>query len=54
MVSNGNVMLDGLMFDPLIVYPFAVTVVFVRAKASVLPHTSDVVVMHGVIKGDVF
>ena len=29
-------------------------VVFVREKASVLPHISDEVVMHVVVKGKVF
>ena len=46
--------LYGLMFHDLFFYPFAVTVGCVRAKASVLPHISDEVVMNVVVKGDVF
>ena len=46
--------LDGLMFDNLLFYPFVVTVKFVRAKDSVLPCIFDDVVIHEVVKGDVF
>ena len=44
--------LDGIMFDNLFFYPFVV--VFMRAKVSICPHISDVVVTNEVVKGDVF
>ena len=46
--------LDGLMFDHVRSFLFAITVGCVRAKASVCPHISDDVVMHVVVKGGVF
>ena len=46
--------LDGLVFDNSFFSPFLVTVGFVRAKVSVLPHISDDVVMHEVVKWGVF
>ena len=46
--------LDGLMFDTSLFSSFSVMVVFVRAKASVRPQISDVVVIHVVVKGGVF
>ena len=47
-------MLDGLMFDNYLFYPFAVMVGFLRAKASVFPRIFDDAVMHEVVKGCVF
>ena len=44
--------LNELMFDDLIFSPFVV--VFVRSKAYVRPHISDVVIMYVLVKGDVF
>ena len=46
--------LDGLIFDNEFFYPFTATVGFLRAKVSVRPHILDVVVMHVLVKGDVF
>ena len=46
--------LDGIMFDTLLFSSFSVIVEFVRAKASVRPQISDVVVIHVVVKGGVF
>ena len=46
--------LDGLMFYHVIHLPFTDTFRCVREKVSVLPHTSDDVVMHVVDKRDVF
>ena len=46
--------LDGLMFDHSLFFPFAVTVGFIRAKASVRPHISGVIIIHLLVKGDVF
>ena len=54
LVSNGHVTSDGLMFDYLLFSPFAVTILFVRAKASIHPRMMDDAVMHVVAKGDVF
>ena len=45
-------MSDRIMFDNLFFSPFVVG--FVRAKASISPHISDVVVMHVVVKVGVF
>ena len=42
------------MFDHLRFSPFAITVGSVRAKASVRPCISDDVVIHEVVKGDIF
>ena len=44
--------LDGLIFDHSTFSPFVVE--FLRAKASVRPHISDVVLMHELVKGNVF
>ena len=45
--------LDRLMFDNLF-YPFTVTVRCVRSKVSVWPRIFDDIVMHEVVKGDIF
>ena len=45
LLLNGHVELDELMFDHLIFSPFAVMVVFVRAKVSDLPRIFDDVVI---------
>ena len=44
--------LDRLTFDNLIFSPFVVG--FVREKASVRPRIKDVVIMHVLVKGDIF
>ena len=46
--------LYGIMFDHVSSLLLTVTVGCVRAKASVCPHISDDVVMHVVVKGEVF
>ena len=46
--------LDGLMFDNFFFPPFSVTVGFLSAKAYVRPRAFDDVVMHEVVKGDLF
>ena len=47
-------MLYGLMFDYVSSFLFAVTVGYVRAKASVCPRISYDVVMRVVVKGKLF
>ena len=42
------------MFDNLRFYPFVATVICVRAKVSVRPLILDDVVMHVVVKGEIF
>ena len=42
------------MFDNFYFSPFTVTVGFVRYKASVCPRILDDIVMHVLVKGDVF
>ena len=54
LVSNVHVMLDGIMFDYLFFYPFAVTVGFLRNKVCICTHIFDDVTMYEVVKGDVF
>ena len=54
MVSNGHIVLDGLVFDCVRTIPFMVTVGCVRDKASVCPHVYDDIVMHVIVRGDVF
>ena len=44
--------LDGIMFDHSIFSPFVVG--FVRAEAFFRPHISDMVVMHVLVKGEIF
>ena len=46
--------LDGLMFDNSLFYPFVVTFGFLISKALVRPHIFYDVVMHEVVKGEVF
>ena len=46
--------LDRLMFHNFSLYPFVVTVGFVRDQASVPPHMTDAAVMHVVFKGYIF
>ena len=46
--------LDGIMFDKFFFSPFVIRVAFVMAKASVHPNMIDNVIMHEVVKGDVF
>ena len=46
--------LDGLMFDHVRSFPLAVTVVCVRAKASVRPCIPYNVIMFVVVEGNVF
>ena len=46
--------LDGIMFDYVRFYPFAVMVGCVRFKLSVRPRILDEVVMNVVVKGGVF
>ena len=46
--------LDGLMFDHVRSFLFAVMVQCVRSKASVCPRISGDVVMHVVVEGGVF
>ena len=47
-------MLYGLRFDHFFFPPFTSTVVFVMAKESIHPRTSDDVTMHVLVKGDAF
>ena len=47
-------MLDWIMFDCVIFYPFAVRVRCVRAKASFLPRVLDDVVIHLLFKENLF
>ena len=47
-------MLDGLMVDCVNCIPFAVMAVCVRNKVYFLPHISDGVVMHAIVKGGIF
>ena len=51
---NSNVASDGLMYDYMRLPPFTVTVGCVRANAYFLPHISDDIVMHILIKGGAF
>ena len=46
--------LDGLMFDHLSFYQSLVTVICVRPKASFCPHILNDVIIHVVVKGDIF
>ena len=46
--------LDIIIFDHVSSFLFAVTVVCVRDKESVHPRVLEKVVMHIVVKGDVF
>ena len=46
--------LERIMFDHLRFTPFAVTIGHVRAKVYVCTCISDDVVIHEVVKGDVF
>ena len=54
LVLNGRVTLDGLMFDHLLFSLFVVMVICVRSKASVRPHIFHDIVMHEVVKEDIF
>ena len=47
-------MLDRFMFDHLLLSPSLVMVRFVRAKAYVCPYVFDGVVMHKLVKRDIF
>ena len=47
-------MLYVLMFDPVRFYTFAVMVGCVSSKASVRTHGSDDVVIHAIVKGNLF
>ena len=46
--------LDGIMFEHVIFYPLAATFGCVRAKPSVRRRILDDILMHAVVKGDVF
>ena len=54
MVSNGHVMLDGIMFAHFFFSQFAVTILFVSAKAYVCPYILDYVAINVVVKEGVF
>ena len=44
----------GIMFDHFSFAPFVVMVGYVRSKESVIPHISDNVLIHVVVKGELF
>ena len=54
MVSNGRFMLDRLMFYCVSSTPFDITVICVRNKLSVRPCISDDIVMHVIVKRDIY
>ena len=54
LLSNGDVKLDGIMFYLLFFSPISVTVEFMMSKASVLPRIMDGIIIHVVVKWDVF
>ena len=51
---NGHLTSDRIMFDCVRYAPFGITFGSVRSKESVLPCMSDYVIVHVIVKWDVF